>query len=112
MKALTLTQPWAQLVVMGEKQIETRGFRPVSLAPREIICIHAASQMSSQALGLVNHHPVFQRAMDRCGVRHLDDLTLGAIVGAVQVVDWKTTDQLRLTQEAYVPRLMAYLHDL
>lgn len=39
MKALTLTQPWAQLIADGRKKIETRSWQPVL---RGQIAIHAA----------------------------------------------------------------------
>lgn len=39
MKALTLTQPWATLIALGEKRIETRGWPAHHRGP---IAIHAA----------------------------------------------------------------------
>lgn len=39
MKALTLTQPWASLVALGEKRIETRSWRTPYTGP---LAIHAA----------------------------------------------------------------------
>ena len=41
MRALTLTQPWATLVVLGVKEYETRGWRPGVRFPQRI-AIHAA----------------------------------------------------------------------
>lgn len=42
MKALTLTQPWASLVILDVKQWETRGWRPRGIELGERIAIHAA----------------------------------------------------------------------
>lgn len=42
MKALTLTQPWASLVIEGVKNWETRSWRPSGLVIGERIAIHAA----------------------------------------------------------------------
>ena len=42
MKALTLTQPWASLVILGIKHWETRGWRPRGIDPGDRIAIHAA----------------------------------------------------------------------
>ena len=42
MKALTLTQPWATLVILGVKGWETRSWKPGGLAIGERIAIHAA----------------------------------------------------------------------
>ena len=39
MKALTLTQPWASLVAIGAKRIETRSW---STPYRGLLAIHAA----------------------------------------------------------------------
>ena len=42
MKALTLYQPWASLIAVGAKTIETRGYRPPStLKLGERFAIHA-----------------------------------------------------------------------
>lgn len=41
MKALTLTQPWASLVVLGEKSIETRSWKTSYRGP---LAIHAAKK--------------------------------------------------------------------
>lgn len=43
MWALTLTQPWASLVVLGEKRYETRSWRPPAARIGERIAIHAAA---------------------------------------------------------------------
>lgn len=43
MRALTLTQPWAQLMADGRKLIETRSWRPpFTLRKGEVFAIHAA----------------------------------------------------------------------
>lgn len=42
MKALTLTQPWASLVILGVKGWETRSWRPRGIVPGDRIAIHAA----------------------------------------------------------------------
>lgn len=46
MKALTLTQPWATLVITGRKRFETRGWRT---GYRGQIAIHAAKGMPGWA---------------------------------------------------------------
>ncbi len=46
MKALTLTQPWAQLVIDGRKRFETRGWYCGFHGP---LAIHAAKGMPSEA---------------------------------------------------------------
>jgi hypothetical protein len=46
MKALTLTEPWASLMMLGEKNIETRSWRTNHLG---LIAIHAAKTMPTYA---------------------------------------------------------------
>jgi activating signal cointegrator 1 len=46
MKALTLTQPWAQLVIEGRKQLETRSWQ---CGYRGGLAIHAAKGMPADA---------------------------------------------------------------
>ena len=65
MKALSLWQPWAQLIVTGEKLVETRGW-PTKI--RGKIAIHAAKRKPDKTL-------------------HFADLPLGAVVGTVEIID-------------------------
>lgn len=46
MKAITLTQPWAQLVALGAKRIETRSWFTLYQGP---VAIHAAKAMPQDA---------------------------------------------------------------
>jgi len=55
MKALTLTQPWATLVAIGAKQVETRSW---NTNHRGIIAIHAAKGFPNKAKRLVETKPV------------------------------------------------------
>ena len=54
MKALSLTQPWASLVAIGAKQIETRSW---STPYRGTMAIHAAKKFPMNAKELVNSEP-------------------------------------------------------
>lgn len=61
MKALTLTQPWATLVAIGAKQVETRSW---STAYRGLIAIHAAKGYPKLARALCATEP-FKSALMR-----------------------------------------------
>jgi hypothetical protein len=61
MKALTLTQPWATLVAIGAKQVETRSWRTTYRGP---IAIHAAKTFPRQARNLCCTEP-FAFALQR-----------------------------------------------
>lgn len=52
MKALTLHQPWASLIAVGAKKIETRDWRPpVTIRPGTRFAIHAGKQVYSEGKG-------------------------------------------------------------
>lgn len=110
MKALTVAQPWASLIVAGAKTIETRpsppngpmrpdgvrGLPGLRIEPGERIAIHAgASAPACGHGGQVGPHHICHKADGRW-VRYspplLDlgpeiDLPLGAIVGTVVVAE-------------------------
>jgi hypothetical protein len=46
MYVLSLTQPWASLMALGEKTVETRSWRPPAHAVGQRIAIHAAAGLS------------------------------------------------------------------
>ena len=57
MKALTLWQPWASLVTLGAKRIETRSW---STKCRGEIAIHSAAQLPAKWLGASRHQTSFR----------------------------------------------------
>jgi len=63
MKALTLTQPWATLVAIGAKRIETRSWKTDYRGP---LVIHAAKTFPTQAKDLCYTDPFWQ-FVDRMG---------------------------------------------
>lgn len=90
MKAITLTQPWASLVIGGPileaeppKHHETRGW---STAYRGQLAIHAAKTFPADARHLASQHP-FTAALRALGFLTLDALPLGAVLGHVNLVD-------------------------
>lgn len=62
MKALTLTQPWATLVAIGAKKIETRSW---STCYRGLIAIHAAKRFPKWAREFTAE-PICYEAMEYC----------------------------------------------
>ena len=75
---LALTQPWATLVMIGAKKLETRSWRTDYTGP---LGIHAAKGFPGWAKDLCVL-PVFRRALAAVGVR-IEDLPLGKILGTV-----------------------------
>jgi len=93
MKAITLWQPWASLIVQGDKLIETRGY---NTNVRGRVAIHAARSDHS---GILLHIPMrellfFQEA----GVTGAKEPPRGAIVGTVEIVDSLPIEKLKGTK--------------
>lgn len=72
MRCLTIRQPWATLIALGEKQFETRSWRT---AYRGDLAIHAGLRIDKAACGLEPYKSVLARH----GLT-ADDLTTGAII--------------------------------
>jgi activating signal cointegrator 1 len=83
MKALTLTQPWATLVAIGAKKIETRSW---STGYRGILAIHAAKGFPKEAQEEGYREP-FATVLTEAGIIKPSDLPLGQIVAVCRLVD-------------------------
>lgn len=70
MKALSLRQPWAELILQGRKTIETRTWRT---AHRGVFAIHAAWKVDGEVAALYGLEP--------------ESLVSGALVGTAEIVD-------------------------
>lgn len=77
MKAITLTQPWATLVAIGAKQIETRSWSTKYRGP---LAIHAASSFPKLARQLQGEYS-FSVALANVG-----DLPLGMVIATCDLV--------------------------
>ncbi len=99
MKALTLTQPWASLVAIGAKKIETRSWATSYRGP---LAIHAAKGFPKDARTVCLREP-FKRVLIAAGIESLADLPLGALLATVLLVDCVPTGKVRstLTSEEY-----------
>jgi hypothetical protein len=90
MKALTLTQPWASLVIIGAKKIETRSW---SIRHRGLLAIHAAKGFpagfsETDAAALCFTKP-FRKALMDGGIEAFGQLPRGAVLGVVELKDVK-----------------------
>lgn len=75
MKAISLHQPWAELVMSGEKKIETRSWMPPRALVGERIAIHASR--TKAGMKQVEDDPTFMSYV-RPGV-----LKYGCLIGTV-----------------------------
>lgn len=86
MKALTLTEPWATLVMLGAKRYETRSW---NTNYRGQLIIHAAKGFPGWARELINEDP-FKTALEGFGI--YKPFNLGHILGSVDLVETYPTE--------------------
>ena len=93
MKALTVKQPWATLVAIGAKRIETRSW---ATRYRGLIAIHAAKGFPTRAreFALGTARSDLEPVAGQLGVDVLSELVLprGAIVATAWLVEVVSTD--------------------
>lgn len=77
MKTLTIIQPWATLIALGEKKIETRSWKTDYRGP---LLIHAGKKIDKQAL----KDPVFRKSLEKINV---NEIPIGMIVAKCELVD-------------------------
>lgn len=82
MKCLSLHQPWATLIAIGAKRIETRGW---STSYRGPLAIHAAKFYSMQTAAFANSEPCAS-ALREHGLSW-EKLPRGAIIAVCNLVD-------------------------
>lgn len=94
MKALTIHQPYAALVVAGIKRIETRPWRTDYRGP---LAIHAARTTASMTDGLLGscRCEAFLHGVDMKGFEPGPlEAQLGCVLGTVELLDVRPADQV------------------
>lgn len=113
MKALTVTQPWATLIILGVKHFETRSWFPSPADRRGRIVIHAGK-------GWRREDREFADLLHERGTLPVrrEDLPLGAALGTVRfdglartttVLPWEEMTALELYLGDYSPGRYAWL---
>jgi hypothetical protein len=97
MKCLSVMQPWASLIVTGEKKIETRSW---STNYRGWLLIHASRKWEKEQKDLCLQEPFFTSLLNhfKNGVSPILG-TCGCIIGAVKLTDCHLTNAY-CTQDA------------
>ncbi len=80
LRALTVKDPWATLIAIGAKQIETRSYRTRHRGP---IAIHSSKAFSREDQELCFQEPV-RGALERAGIRFPTDMPRGAIIAVAE----------------------------
>lgn len=95
MKAISLHQPWASLVAIGAKKIETRSWRTPY---RGLLAIHAAKTYPAYARDFAEDSPATSALIAGMTRHHLpyrhefpDDLPRGVIVAVACLVECRAT---------------------
>jgi len=85
MKVLTVTEPFATLIIWLFKMIETRSWYSNY---RGEVGIHAAKGFPNWAKDLCNKEP-FSSTLQKCGISSHKDFKLGFLIGKAEIKDWK-----------------------
>lgn len=95
---LSLWQPWASLIALGEKKIETRSW---STSYRGPIAIHAAKTKRGfediswkDPDGIIEIDEPFASAFERHGILSLSDLPLGAVLCVADLMLCEPTEDI------------------
>lgn len=94
MKAITIWEPWASLLVSGAKVCETRGWRSQHRGP---LLIHAGKKWSAELASLSAREP-FASALAEMGIAGHGGFHLGCIIGMVDVVHVFPTESARTAE--------------
>jgi hypothetical protein len=101
-KVVSLTQPWASLVAIGAKRIETRSWPAKYRGP---LAIHAAKGFPKYARELCLQEP-FKSALAKGGFNTPAELPLGAVVAICRLdAVWK------IDKESWIPEDQAPFGD-
>ena len=90
-KALSFTQPWATLVAIGAKEVETRNWKTPYRGP---LVVHATKLFPFWAKDLCEEEP-FRSALAGAGFLRATDLPTGAVVATTFLNGVYRTEDLR-----------------
>lgn len=97
-QTLSLLQPWASLVVIGAKKIETRSW---STSYRGSLAIHASKRLTRDQKEMCDEWP-FYEALAAVGIGSWRDLPTGAIVATCRLTEVLATDRVVAWADHYL----------
>jgi len=89
MRALTLTQPWATLIAIGAKKVETRSWPTAYRGP---LAIHAAKGFPGWAKAYI-YDDRFVHVLQAAGFTHWKQLPLGMVLCTCRLVGTFRTER-------------------
>lgn len=117
MRAVTIRQPWASLIALGQKFVETRSTR---IRYRGPLAIHASRALEDWQLGVMAEEP-FRTVLERAGLIRVEPetksinithLPLGAVVALADLVGCAPVEELRLRLLPKIARQVHPQHEL
>lgn len=91
MKALSIWQPWASLIISGQKKIETRSWpAPHSIRGQRIAIASTRTMRAEQRQAAAED--AFRLHYAATGLPDLEDLPMGCVLGAVKVEGCRVID--------------------
>lgn len=94
-RGLTVTQPWASLLAIGAKRIETRGWsRPY----RGLVAIHSSKKFPKAERALCRREPFRQALIDGGLDGHDESLPLGMVIAVARLTSVWSTNRLLAEQ--------------
>ncbi len=100
LKALSLWQPWATLMALGEKAIETRHWET---SYRGDLLIHAAKHWSRDLEKMTFGPGLFRDILSNHNITSKNDLPFGCIVSSHRLINCLPTESLSVVTFGNVP---------
>lgn len=91
MRAISVMQPYASLIMAGIKLFETRSW---STDYRGRLGIHASKKISPEVLVLCNQEPL-KTILQNMACQDPEELPKGALIGSVELLDVKPTNLMK-----------------
>lgn len=105
MRAITIRQPWATLLALGEKKFETRSW---ATKHRGEIAIHAGKAIDKQAC----KHPQIQAILENHSYFSIADLPTGSVIATGKLTNcwqsFKQGDEVVLESAGIVKTITAF----
>lgn len=79
LKAITIKQPWATLIALGEKKYETRSWQTKHLGP---LAIHAGKSIDKEAC----EYPPIKQALQKHGILDFKNLPTGCVIATTEII--------------------------
>ena len=95
MKALTLTEPWATLMALHEKTVETRSWKLPAFMIGQKIAVHSGKRFPGWAKELCFEEPFYSSLRTPDGKYSYPELSTGSILCIVKFIGCRFTQDIR-----------------